>query len=106
MYTSLYGIFKNRCLSIPKYWERIFKVFGEVCIRGDMMLKSRIGVLLRTSKYRREFILNELGISKNTLTNWSSGVTYPTIDKAYILADLLEVDINELYEREEKKPPN
>lgn len=63
------------------------------------MLKSRIGLLLRTSKYRREFILKELGISKNTLTNWSNGSTYPTIDKAYMLAELLEVDISELYER-------
>lgn len=69
------------------------------------MLKSRIGMLLRASKYRREFIQKELGVSKNTLTNWSNGMTYPTIDKAYVLADLLEVDINELYEREEKAPP-
>ena len=67
------------------------------------MLKSRIGLLLRTSKYRREFILNELGISKNTLTNWSSGTTYPTIDKAYLLADLLEVEITDLYERQTKR---
>lgn len=63
------------------------------------MLKSRIGVLLRTSKYRREFIQKELGISANTLTNWVTGKTYPTIDKAFKLAELLEVDINDLYER-------
>lgn len=66
------------------------------------MLKSRIGILLRTSKYRREFIQKELGISANTLTNWCTGKTYPTIDKAYHLAKLLEVDIKELYEGEEK----
>lgn len=66
------------------------------------MLKSRIGILLRTSKYRREFIQKELGVSANTLTNWCSGNTFPTIDKAFKLADLLEVDINELYERLEE----
>lgn len=66
------------------------------------MLKSRIGILLRTSKYRREFIQKELGISANTLTNWCTGRTYPTIDKAYYLAKLLEVDINELYEEEQE----
>lgn len=66
------------------------------------MLKSRIGILLRTSKYRREFIQKELGISANTLTNWCTGKTYPTFDKAYHLAKLLEVDINELYREEEK----
>lgn len=63
------------------------------------MFKSRIGVLLRVSKYRREYIQNILGISANTLTNWCTGKTYPTIDKAYILADLLEVKVDDLYER-------
>lgn len=62
------------------------------------MLKSQIGKLLRASKYRREYIIKELGISKNTLSNWCSQITYPTIDKAYHLAELLEVDISELYE--------
>ncbi|NRD80255.1 helix-turn-helix transcriptional regulator [Bacillus sp. BRMEA1] len=64
------------------------------------MLNSRIGILLRTSKYRREFIQKELGISANTLSNWCTGKTYPTIDKAFRLAELLEVKIEELYERD------
>ncbi len=67
------------------------------------MLKSRIGILLRTSKYRREFIQKELGISANTLTNWCTDKTYPTMDKAFLLADLLEVDVNDLYERKEEQ---
>jgi putative transcriptional regulator len=67
------------------------------------MIKPRIGRLLRESKYKREFIIKELGISKNTLTNWIAGNTYPTIDKAFLLADLLEVTVEELYDR--KKDP-
>jgi putative transcriptional regulator len=67
------------------------------------MIKPRIGKLLRVSKYRREFIIQELDISKNTLSNWIAGNTYPTIDKAFKLADLLEVSVEELYER--KKSP-
>jgi putative transcriptional regulator len=63
------------------------------------MIKPRIGQLLRVSKYRREFIIQELDISKNTLSNWIAGNTYPTIDKAFQLADLLEVNVEELYER-------
>ena len=59
--------------------------------------------MLRTSKYRREFIQKELGISANTLTNWVSGKTYPTIDKAFRLAELLEINIEDLYEREKKE---
>lgn len=63
-----------------------------------MMIKPRIGKILRVSKYKREFIIKELGISKNTLSNWIAGNTYPTIDKAFQLADLLEVRVEELYE--------
>jgi putative transcriptional regulator len=63
------------------------------------MLKPRIGKLLKVSKYRREFIISELDISKNTLSNWIAGNTYPTIDKAYRLADLLEIKVDDLYER-------
>jgi transcriptional regulator with XRE-family HTH domain len=57
------------------------------------------------SKYRREYIIKELEITQNTLSNWVTGKTFPTIDKAFQLADLLEVDINDLYERE-KAPLN
>lgn len=67
------------------------------------MLKPRIGKLLKVSKYRREFIISELDISKNTLSNWIAGNTYPTIDKAFKLADLLEVKVDDLYERKVEK---
>ncbi|MGP9039837.1 helix-turn-helix transcriptional regulator [Cytobacillus kochii] len=66
------------------------------------MLKSRIGILLRTSKYRREYIQKELGITANTLSNWCTGKTYPSIDKAFILAELLEVKVDDLYKVEKK----
>lgn len=64
------------------------------------MLKSKIGILLRTSKYRREYIQKELGISANTLSNWATGKTYPTVDKAFRLAKLLGVKVDDLYEEE------
>jgi putative transcriptional regulator len=66
------------------------------------MLISRIGELLRVSKYRREYIIKELEITQNTLSNWCTGKTFPTIDKAFQLADLLEVKVEELYERGSK----
>jgi len=66
------------------------------------MLRSRIGELLRVSKYRREHIIKELGISPNTLTNWVTGKTYPTMDKAYILARILECKLEDLYTLEEE----
>lgn len=62
------------------------------------MIKSRIGELLRVSKYKREYIQKELGITANTLSNWCTGKTYPTMDKAIILSQLLECSLEDLYE--------
>jgi putative transcriptional regulator len=63
------------------------------------MLISQIGSLMKVSKYRREYIIGKLGITQNTMSNWVQGKTYPSIDKAFLLADLLEVDVNDLYIR-------
>lgn len=65
------------------------------------MVKVNIGMILRVSKYKREFIQKELGITSNTLSNWSTGRTFPTIDKAYQLAKLLDVKLEDLYDWEE-----
>jgi transcriptional regulator with XRE-family HTH domain len=89
----------------PKNLVYIFAIICQIIsIRGVRMIKPRIGKLLRVSKYKREFIIQELDISKNTLSNWIAGNTYPTIDKAFLLADLLEVSVDDLYER--NKGPN
>jgi putative transcriptional regulator len=65
------------------------------------VLVCHLGELLRVSKYRREYIIKELDITQNTLSNWVQGKTYPTIDKAYKLAELLEVKVDDLYSRVE-----
>ena len=67
------------------------------------MIKCRIKMLVQQSKYKRSYIEKELGITANTLSNWCTGKTYPTMDMAYKLAELLEVDISQLYEKVEKK---
>ena len=73
--------------------------FGESYYRGENMLVSQIGSLMKVSKYRREYIIEKLGVTQNTMSNWVQGKTYPTMDKAYILADLLEVKVDDLYHR-------
>ena len=64
-----------------------------------MVYKSRIGALTRVSKYRTEYIIKVVGVSRNTYTNWCTGRTYPTIDKAFILAELFECSVYDLYEK-------
>jgi putative transcriptional regulator len=77
----------------------IYRLFGETSRRGGIMLKSKIGELTRVSKYRREYIISELKVTQNTYSNWCTGRTFPSIDKAFQLAELLECKVDDLYER-------
>lgn len=70
-----------------------------------MKLTPRIGGLVKGSKYKRDYILEEVGISTNTLTSWVKGESYPRADQMYTLACLLEVRIEELYEETQKSRP-
>lgn len=71
------------------------ELYGEVFI----MYKSNIGQLIKQSPYKREYIMKNLGVSANTLSNWSTGKTLPSLDKAFQLADILGVKVDDLYER-------
>lgn len=62
------------------------------------MMKSKIGQLLKESPLKREFIMKELDISANTLSNWATGKAIPSLQKAFKLSRLLGVTIEDLYE--------
>lgn len=64
------------------------------------MYKSNIGWLIKKSPHRREYIMKRLEVSANTLSNWSTGKSMPSLDKAFQLADLLGVKVDDLYERD------
>jgi putative transcriptional regulator len=67
------------------------------------MTISRIGERIKESGYRRDHIQEHMGISRNTLSNWCTGKTYPSIPQAMKLAALLDVKLDDLYERGENK---
>lgn len=66
-----------------------------------MSIKSRIKLLTDKSGYKKSFIADKLGISVKQLRNYESGHSLIPIDKAFILADLLGVKVDDLYERDE-----
>lgn len=66
------------------------------------MLKSRIKELVEESGYKRSFIADKLKVSVKQLRNYERGHSYVPMDKAYILADLLGVKVDDLYQREEE----
>ncbi|WP_437830680.1 helix-turn-helix transcriptional regulator [Niallia taxi] len=66
------------------------------------MLKSNIGILLKNSPLKREYIMQKLNVTANTLSNWSTGKRKPSIDNAFELAKILECKVDDLYTLEEE----
>jgi DNA-binding XRE family transcriptional regulator len=66
------------------------------------VLKSNIERLILESGLKKGFIAKKVGISPRQLHNYEKMVSYPPIDKAFKLADLLRVKVDDLYEREEQ----
>ncbi|WP_262380925.1 helix-turn-helix transcriptional regulator [Bacillus infantis] len=63
-----------------------------------MEIRSKIGQLIDESPYKREYIRKKFNKSRNTISNWATGKSYPSVPEMFELAELLEVKIDDLYE--------
>lgn len=70
---------------------------------GDNMVISLIGHWIKQSEYNREQICKIFSISQNTLSNWCTCKTYPSIPQAFKLSRILGVSVEDLYEYKEDK---
>lgn len=70
---------------------------------GDNMVVCLIGAYIKQSKYSRPELCEIFGISNNTLSNWCTGKTYPSIPQVLKLASLLNVTVDDLYKFKEEK---
>jgi putative transcriptional regulator len=64
------------------------------------MVVCNIGKIIKQSPYKREYIEKYLGVSRNTLSNWCTGRTYPSVPQIIKLSELLNVKFEEMYEEE------
>jgi putative transcriptional regulator len=62
------------------------------------MVISLIGHYIKQSEYSRPQICQMFEISNNTLSNWCTAKTFPTIPQAIKLAKVLGCKIDDLYE--------
>jgi len=62
-----------------------------------MELKSNIEVLIKNSGLMKSFIAERLNVSVKQLRNYEKGKSLIPIDKAYILANLLNCKVDDLY---------
>lgn len=63
------------------------------------MLKCKIGEIIDKKGYRRKFIADKIGVTPQQLSNWIHGRSYPTVDKLFKVAEILECKVDDLYER-------
>lgn len=65
-----------------------------------MVLRCKIEELIKQSGLRKDYIADKMQISTRQLRNYELQKSYIPMDKAYILADLLNVKVDDLYERD------
>jgi transcriptional regulator with XRE-family HTH domain len=60
-------------------------------------------MLIEKSGLRKKFIADKLGVSTRQLRKYETGEAYVPMEKAYILARLLGVKVDDLYILEEEE---
>lgn len=69
-----------------------------------MKIHSLIGKRIEESGLRDDYIAKKLGVSKRTIYNLKNGLSYPTFEKAFLLAHILGCKVDDLAEI--KKDPH
>lgn len=64
-------------------------------------LRSNIGWLIAKSNHNRKYFSERYNKTQNTISNWCTGKSYPTVTELFDLAEMLDVKVDELYERVE-----
>lgn len=67
-----------------------------------MNIKSNIDELIKKSGLRDDVIRERLGVKQHQLRNIKIGKSFPTVPKIFVLADLLQCKVDDLYERVEE----
>ncbi len=65
-------------------------------------MKCKIGEIIEARGYLKKFIAKQMDVSPTQLSNWISGRSYPPMDKAFKLAKVLNVKVDDLYEEIKK----
>lgn len=67
-----------------------------------IVLRSKIGNLLKNSGLKGKWVAQQLNISQNQMSNYVTGKSYPPVDKAFELAKIFGCKVDDLYEVQRK----
>lgn len=60
-------------------------------------VKLRIEELIKEKGLQKKYVAKNVGVSNDTLTNWMKSKTYPKLDQAVKLTEILNCKITDLY---------
>lgn len=63
------------------------------------MIKMQLDEVIKGKGMKKGYLANQMGVNKDTFTNWIKGKTFPRLDQAVQLADILGCKLEDLYER-------
>ncbi|MCA1028349.1 helix-turn-helix domain-containing protein [Cytobacillus kochii] len=66
-------------------------------------MKSKVGEAIENAGFKKKYVAIKLGISQTQLSNWISGRSFPPLEKAFKLAEMLNVKVDDLYENEKEE---
>ncbi|MCM3599026.1 helix-turn-helix domain-containing protein [Metabacillus idriensis] len=66
-------------------------------------MKPLIGEIIEAKGLKKKYVAQSMGITPNQLSNWIKGRSFPPMDKAFKLAEFLEVRVDDLYYSKEEK---
>ena len=59
-------------------------------------LPARLKELRKKNKYSQEYVAEQLNISRQAISHWENGKSYPDIDNLVLLADVFHISVDEL----------
>ncbi|TFJ91833.1 helix-turn-helix domain-containing protein [Lentibacillus salicampi] len=62
-------------------------------------MRLLINEQIKKSGLKKKYIADKLNVNKDTLSNWIAGRSMIPLDRAVHLAEILNCDIKDLYER-------
>ena len=65
-----------------------------------MKFSDNLKALRQSSNYTQKFLAEKLNTTTKTISHWETGYTEPSIEQLILLADLFEITLDELVDRD------
>ncbi len=63
---------------------------------------EKIAYYRKNNNYTQEELAYKMGVSRQTIYKWETGMSFPTINNLKKLVDLLYIDLNDLIKEDKK----